>query len=594
MDTADLHQLRQAHAEGRLPRREAVRRLLALGITLPMVYGLLGPSAQAQGAAQPAYPGTRRGGGGLLRCLYWQAPTSLNPHFATGTKDADAARLFYEGLARWDDDGELQPVLAAEVPSRANGGVAADGKSVTWKLKRGVTWHDGQPFSADDVVFNAEYASDPATAATTSGNFKDMKFVKVDAHTVRVVFDKPTPFWALGYCVGSLIPRHLFARHKGAASRDAEANYKPVGTGPYRFVDFKPGDQLRGALYPAYHMPNRPFFDAVEIKGGGDAPSAARTVLQTGEFDYAWNLLVEDEVLKRLETGGRGRVQFDGGGTMEFMMLNFSDPWTDVEGERSHASTRHPLFADQAVRQAMGLLVDRAGLQQVIWGRTAVATPNIVHNPSRFRSPNLKSEFSIDKANALLDAAGWKRGANGVREKGGRKLSLLFTTSVNAQRQKVQAVVKNAFQRAGIEVELKAVTAAVFFSADVANPDTNGQFRADIQMYASGMGMPDPGRFMDRYVSWEVATKANKWQGRNALRWRSEEFDRLYRAAEGELDPAKRAALFVRMNDIVCGDGYLIPLCFRPSVTGVSNKLTAPVSGWDNGFAWLSEWHRAG
>ncbi|MFM7532547.1 MAG: peptide ABC transporter substrate-binding protein [Rubrivivax sp.] len=597
MDESDFHALRHQVESGRLTRRAATQRLLAAGLTLPMSYALLAgagvpASARAQGGASPAYAPTRRGGGGALRCLFWQAPTSLNPHFATGTKDADAARVFYEPLARWDREGELQPVLASEIPSRANGGVAADGRSVTWKLKRGVTWHDGQPFTADDLLFNADYARDPATAATTSGLFDDMQFQKVDAHTVRVLFDKPTPFWASGHCTISLIPRHIFQPHRGAASRDAAANNRPVGTGPYRFVEFRPGDLLRAALNPTYHGANRPHFDTFEIKGGGDATSAARAVLQTGEYDYAWNLLVEDEVLKRVEAGGRGRADMAAGGTMEFLLLNPTDPNVEVEGERSHPSTKHPFFSDKAVRDAVNLLIDRQGIQQFIYGRTAVATPNIVHNPARFRSPNIQREFNVDKAIAALEAAGWKRGADGIRAKDGRKLKLVFQTTVNASRQKTQQAIKAAFIRAGIDVELKAVSSAVFFSADVANPDTNGQFRADMQMYASGMGQPDPGRFMDRYVSWEVAGKANKYQGRNVLRWRNEAYDRLYRAAEVELDPARRAALFVRMNDLVVGDGYLVPLLFRMNVNGLANKLVAPLSGWDLDMSTLAEWYR--
>ena len=582
----------QVHA-GDLPRRDFLQRLAALGLAPPAAALLLGEPARAQGSAAPfIYQPTRRGGGGLLRVLLWQGPTQLNPHFSTGTKDADGARVFYEPLARWDGDGELQPVLAAEIPSRANGGVAADGRSVTWKLKPGVTWHDGAPFTADDVLFNAEYASDPATAATTSGNFRDLRFIKVDNHTVRVTFDKPTPFWASPYAVASLIPRHLFAPYIGAKSRDAPVNFKPVGTGPYRLAEFKPGDLLRGTLNTSYHAPKRPHFDAIEIKGGGDATSAARAVLQTGEYDFGWNLQVEDEVLKRMESAGKGRVALSPGGTMEFILLNFTDPLTEVDGERSHASTRHPLFKDKAVRQAVNLCIDRKSIQEFIYGRTGVATPNIVHNPARFRSPNLQPEFNPDKAAALLEAALWKKGSDGVREKDGRKLKLLFQTSVNGARQKAQSVIKSALQRAGFEVELRAITSAVFFSADVANPDTNGRFLADMQMYASGMGQPDPERFMDRYVSWEIASKANKWQGRNALRWRSDEYDRLYRAATGELDPVQRAALFIRMNDLVCGDGYLIPLMFRLNVVALSHRLVAPLTGWDLDMSTLAEWHR--
>ncbi len=576
---------------GRLPRRSFVARLAALGVGPVVAQSLLASPAQAQPA--PAYKPTQRGGGGLLRVLLWQGPTQLNPHFATGTKDADGARVFYEPLARWDLDGELQPVLAAELPSRANGGVAADGRSVTWKLKRNVLWHDGQPFTADDLLFNAQYAGDPATAATTSGNFKDLRFEKLDTHTVRVHFDKPTPFWSSPYCTASLIPRHVFAPFIGARSREAAANVRPIGTGPYRFGEFKPGDLLTGTLNPQYHAPNRPHFDRIEIKGGGDAVSAARTVLQTGEFDFGWNLQVEDELLKRMETGGRGRVVLAPGGTMEFILLNFTDPNTEVDGERSHTSTRHPLFRDTAVRQAIGLCIDRQAVQDFIYGRTVVATPNILHNPARFRSNNLRPEFNPDKAAALLEAAGWTKGADGVREKDGRKLKLLFQTTVNGPRQKVQSVVKSACARAGIDVELKAITSAAYFSADPANPDTNGRFQADLQMYASGMGQPDPARFMDRYVSWEVATKANKWQGRNPSRWRSDEYDRLYRAAEAELDPVKRAALFIRMNDLVCGDGYVVPLMFRFNVTAVKHGLVAPATGWDLDMSTLADWYRA-
>jgi peptide/nickel transport system substrate-binding protein len=586
-------QLRHWIAEarsGRLPRREFVARLAALGLG-PAVSTALWPGA-AGAQPEPVYKPTRRGGGGNLRVLMFQGPTSLNPHFAPGTKDADGARVFYEPLARWNAEGELRPVLAAEIPSLANGGVARDGRSVTWKLKRGVKWHDGQPFTADDVLFNAAYASDPATAATTSGNWQGLRFVKLDSHTVRVEHPQPSPFWATPYCVGSLIPRHVFAPFVGAKSRDAPANNRPVGTGPYRLAEFKPGDLLTGTLNPDYHASNRPHFDRLEIKGGGDAVSAARAVLQTGEFDFGWNLQIEDELLKRLEQGGRGRVVFEAGGTMEFMMLNFSDPNTEVDGERSHPDTRHSVFRDAAVRQAIGLCVDRAGIQTFIYGRTAVATPNIVHNPARFRSPNLKPEFNPDKAAALLEAAGWKRGSDGVREKDGRKLKLVFQTPVNNARQKVQNVIKAACRRAGIELELKAVTSAVFFSGDPGNPDTSGRFQADMQMYASGMGQPDPGRFMDRYVSWEIASKANKWQGRNALRWRSDEYDRLFRAAAVELDPAKRAGMFIGMNDLVCGDGYLIPLMFRYAVSALANRLVAPGTGWDLDMSTLADWYR--
>ena len=256
-------------------------------------------------------------------------------------------------------------------------------------------------------------------------------------------------------------------------SREAPANLKPVGTGPYRFVDFKPGDLVRGEINPHYHETNRPHFDAIEMKGGGDAVSAARAVLQTGEFDYAWNMQVEDEVLKRLEQGGKGRAIFAAGSAVEHVLCNFADPWTEVDGERSSAKTKHPILTDAAVREALNLLVDRGSIQEFVYGRGGVATRNYLNSPARFCSPNTKWEFNVDKANQVLEAAGWKRGKDGVRTREGRPLKFVFQTSINAPRQKCQQIIKAACQKAGIDLELKSVTPAIFFSSDVANPDTN-------------------------------------------------------------------------------------------------------------------------
>src|SRR5206468_2074166 len=200
-------------------------------------------AGMAQAQTKLAYKPTKRGGGGTVKTLWWQGATLLNPHFAVGTKDQDGSRIFYEPLASWDPDGNLVANLAAEIPSVQNGAVA-----------------------------------------------------------------KPTPFWADAFVGvrGMVIPKHLFEAYKGGKSREAPSNLKPVGTGPYRFVDFKPGDMVKGELNPTYHMPNRPYFDTIEMKGGGDANSAARAVIQTGEYDFALNLQVEDENLKRMEQGGRG------------------------------------------------------------------------------------------------------------------------------------------------------------------------------------------------------------------------------------------------------------------------------------------------
>lgn len=596
MDERKLRAAINSVRQGRLPRRVFVSRMVALGLTAPMVTQLLALDGNAAAQPAPAYKPTKAGGGGTLKLLWWQGPTLLNPHFAVGTKDQDGSRLFYEPLAAWDSKGEIRAVLAAEIPSLANGGLAEDGKSVIWKLKQGVTWHDGHPLTADDLVFNWTYARDPATAAVTVGSYNTVTAEKVDAHTVRVSSETPMPFWADAFVGnnGMIIPKHLFEAYAGAKSRDAPTNLQPVGTGPYLFKEFRPGDLVTGVINPNYHQPNRPYFDAVEMKGGGDATSAARAVLQTGEYDLAWNLQVEDEVLTRLEAAGKGAVRITEGGNLEMIQLNSTDPNAEVDGERSSVKTTHPSLSDPAVRQALSLLVDRESIHKYIYGRGGAASPNVVINPAPFRSPNTAFEFSIEKAVALLDKAGWKAGPDGVRAKDGKQLKYLFQTSTNGPRQKTQQIIKQSLKKAGIEVELKSVISSVFFSSDAANPDTYPHFYADLQMYTTGPVLPDPQLWMQLFLSTEVAQKANKWQGRNICRWRNAEFDTVFKQAAAEIDPIKRAAFIIKLNDLVVRDIAVIPVVTRPSVAAVAKTLQAELSGFDS-YIWdLANFYKEG
>jgi peptide/nickel transport system substrate-binding protein len=593
MDERVLREWLERVQRGSLGRREFTRSLVALGLTPPLIAEMLRSHGIAQ--AQPkraTFAPARRGGGGDLKMLWWQAPTILNPHLAIGVKDGDGSRLFYEPLVSFDPDGNMVPNLAVEVPTVQNGMVTRDGLSVTVRLKKGVQWHDGKPFTADDIIFTWEYAADPATMAVSAGSHRDIARVdKLDTHTVKIVYKAPTPFWANAF--RGVIPKHVFEPFKGGKSREAPANLKPVGTGPYRIVDFKPGDIVRAEMNPAYHEANWPYFDRVEMKGGGDAVSAARAVLQTGEYDFAWNMQVEDDVLQRMEQGGKGKVEMAWGGQCEHITCNFTDPWREVDGERSSIKAPHPFMTDPAVRTALSLLVDRASIQEQIYGRLGRSTANYLNAPEMFRSKNTRWEFSVEKAGRVLDEAGWKRGPDGIRTKDGKRLRMLFQTSINAPRQKTQAIVKQAAAKIGIEMELKSIVPAVYFSTDPANPDTSSHFSADIQMYAFTTRAPDPQRFMDPYVSWEISQKENKWAGRNTTRWRNEEFDRLFRASETEMDPVKRSAHFIRMNDLLTQHVVIVPFIWRGDGSAVSNRLRGTdLSGWDSNCWNIAHWYR--
>ena len=588
-----LRRMMEAVADGTLSRRGFIQKMIAVGLTAPMASQLLMNGGIASADEPFKYKPTKRGGGGPLKILYWQGPTLLNPHFAGGTKDYDASRIFYEPLGSWDEDGNLNPVLAAEIPTKENGGVAEDGKSVTWKLKKGVQWHDGKPFTADDCVFNWEYSKDPATAAISTGLYKDVVVEKVDDNTIKVIFPKPTPFWANAFVGfwGQIIPKHLFDEYRGAKSREAPANLKPVGTGPFKFVDFKPGDLTKGELNPNYHVANKPHFDTVEVKGGGDAVSAARACMQTGEYDLGWNLQVEYDILQKLQEGGKGKLQLVQAGNIEHIGVNFTDPNVEVDGEKSSLTTTHPSLSDINVRKALALLIDKASIEKFIYGPAGYATGLFVTNPPKYRSKKT-FEFNIDKANKLLDDAGWVKGADGIRAKGDKKLKYVFQTSINAPRQKCQAIIKQACQKAGIDLELKAVVASVFFSSDVANPDTYAHFYTDLQMFTTSMSQPDPGQFMQNITTVERAAKANKWQGCNYMRYSNPKVDDLIKNSDSELDPVKRAAMLIEAHDIAIDDVAIIPVVARPGSHGISNTLKCQLGSWDATTWDIGSWFR--
>jgi peptide/nickel transport system substrate-binding protein len=538
-------------------------------------------------ASPPASPG-KRGGGGTLKLLYWQAPTVLNTHLAQGTKDQDASRVVYEPLATIDGDGKFIPILAAEIPSQANGGLSADQKVVTWKLKPGVKWSDGTPFTAKDVVFTYQYVIDEKTGATTTGDYKSIDKVEaVDDTTVRITFKEAQAGWYIpfvGGYRGTILPQHIFSAGKGEAAKNFPANLQPVGTGPYRVVQggFKPGDSVTYEINPNYRDANAPFFDRVDWKGGGDATSAARAVIQTGDYDYGWNLQVEAAVLNQLQqTGARGEVFTIISPNCERLIINFSDPNKEVDGQRSEKNTPHPFLTDKAVRQAMALACDKKTIVDVGYGAGGAIADNILYTPAQFNSPNNKSEFNLDKANQVLDQAGWAKSGQ-YRAKNGVQMSLVYYTTVNTVRQKTQQIVKDAWEKIGIKTELKSADAAVFFSSDLGNTDTAAKCYVDVEMFTNGNSTPEPFAYMEDLTTDKIAQKSNQWAFGNYGRWSNKDYDATIDQLEKELDPQKRAQLFIKANDIMVQDYAQIPLVYRQSVSCKAKTLQiGPSTAWD-------------
>ena len=416
-----------------------------------------------------------------LKMIYWQAPTILNPHLSTGFKDLEAGRITLEPLATFNKEGELLPILAQEIPSPENGGVAEDGLSVTWKLRQGIKWSDGEDFTAEDVVFTYEFITNPSVGSVNSGDYAIVKKVEaIDDYTVKVTFANVTPAWYSVFVGGAglILPAHLYGDYNGENARESPYNLRPIGTGPYQVKEFKPSDSVIYEPNPYYRDLEQLKFETIEIKGGGDATSAARAVLQTGEADFAYNLQVEAKVLDELAQGGEGRVITGFGALSERILLNYTDPnRATEEGEKASLKFPHPFLNDVKVRQALALASNKKVIAEQLYGVTGKVTDNFIVSPAEYASKENIGEYNPEKAAQLLDEAGWKdTNGDGIRDKNGVEMKIVFQTSVNPLRQKTQAVIKQSWQTLGLDVELKSVDASVFFSSDPSNNDTVERF----------------------------------------------------------------------------------------------------------------------
>jgi len=568
------------------------------GTTAPVAMtGTTAPVAaagMATPAAMPALPANltlpasvKRGDGGTLRLLWWQAPTILNLHLAQGTKDFDASRLVVEPLATFTD-GQLLPnipVLAKEIPSTQNGQLAADSTSVTWKLKEGIVWSDGVPFTADDVVFTYQFIIKPESGVTTSNNYNFIKDVTaVDPTTVKITFKAASPAWMLPFTGsnGAVLPKHSLE-----ACKDAKAcpyNLKPIGTGPYIVTDFRPGDTVLYDANPKFREANAPFFAKVEMKGGGDAVTAMKAV-QTGQADYVWNPQVTPDIFKQFTDAG-GVLENAAGTSTEKIYVNFADPTVEVDGEKSSVKAKSPFWTDKNVRQALSLAIDRDTMAKNLYAVAGTATNTVI--------PNIYSgldwKYDPKQASSLLDAAGWKPGNDGVRVKDGRRFSITFRTSVNSVRDKESLLIQQNLKAIGIEMQLKPVDSAVFFGQPD-NPDNLSRFETDLQMYTNGPSPADVQSYMNQLTSDQIAQKANGWKNTQVMRWTNADYDNTIKELTATLDPAKRVELYKKADGILIGDYAIVPLVARRYLSGHVKGLEGVNLSYPDSDVWnIAHW----
>ncbi|SEN41567.1 peptide/nickel transport system substrate-binding protein [Pseudorhodobacter antarcticus] len=541
-----------------------------------------------------------RGADGNVKVLYSQAVSIMNAYLSSGTKDVEVGSIVLEPLAGFDEVGTMFPRLVTELPSLENGGIAEDLTSVTWKITPGLLWSDGTAFTADDVVFTAAYCMDPAGGCAQLAKYEGVQSVEaIDPLTVKVTFTgpKPNPLVAFVGAESPILQKAQFANCTGAAAPTCtEANFNPIGTGPFMVTDFKVNDSVEFVANPNYRDPAKPNFATLSVKGGGDAASAARAVMETGEFDYAWNTQINPELQAAMAAGGKGQFVTGFGTLVERIEMNMTDPSPDLpEGERSTAMHPHPILSDVNVRKALSMAIDRSLLVEVGYGASGRPTCNLVPAPAIYASPNTDCiAQDMDGAKALLDAAGWVVGADGVREKDGKRFKLLYQTSVNPVRQDFQALIKGWWNELGVEVELKTIDSGIFFGGDPGSPDTFQKFYADVEMYANNFPGTDPEPYIVAYTCDKAPKPESQWQGENINRFCDPVFDELAAKLITTKGEAERAAIVIRMNEMLTKDTYtIVPLVDRGRLSAHSNTLGGVVLNvWDSEMHNVQDWFR--
>ena len=597
--TVSLTTLLDRFRRGDMSRRDFMVRASALGVSAAAATFLAngGNPVAAQAtpgaspAASPARPsagteGLERGAAGELRILWWQAPTVLNPHLGGDT----GSQFILEPLMAYFPDSSIQPILLQATPTVENGLLAEDLSAVTLQLLPDLVWSDGEPVTSNDIIFTWKWVTTASNASTSFEQWNTIESIEaVDDLTAKVTFKAPLINWFdafTGDLIGSLLPAHAF--DNDPANLNDAFQTAPIGTGPYVLESFSPNDQGTYVINEKYRDPSKPYFSRILVKGGGDAVAAGRSVVQVGDYDFAWNVQAEPKVIEELRKSGQyGQILQTTGPTLEALYFNFSDPNAEVDGQRSEMNTPHPILTDPAVRQAINLGLDRALIAREFYGDEKLATSNILTGVDFFTSPNTSWEFNAEKAAQVLDEAGWVLEGD-VRKKDGKELALNVMASVNAVRQKTQAVIKQNLEAIGFKIEIPQVDSTVFFDTTPGNEQSLQHMYFDTGIWSSGSDTLIPVTWMSRWYAGpngeNIAQESNGWQPWNVQRYKNQEYDDLFTQLKAATTEEDAQRLLIAMNDLLIEDVAVVPISIRAFFTAISNRLRQENLDFDNPF----------
>lgn len=528
--------------------------------------------------------------GGTVTIALSSEPDTLNPYLASQRAAGEVHVFIIEGLLSVNEKGEFFPALATEVPTKDNGGVSADGLTITYHLKPGVTWSDGQPFTCDDVKFTWEAVTDPKSGAVAASDYRTVESVSCPDPLTAVVkfksFYAPylVPFWAI-------LPRH--ATGDPASMTKWDFNRKPIGTGPFRISEWQTGDHITLVRNENYRdaAAGKPYLDSVIIRF---VPSreVALQLLQTGDVTVVSDVVEEN--LPQLTKMSNVLIESAPSPRSERLLLNLGDPTVDAANP---IDQHHPILTDARVREAMELAINKQEIvDKLLYGKGAVGTNELNIGWSRCDTP--PSAFDPDRARQLLDEAGWKVGSDGIRvaqgaqfAKDGTRLRLkLQGPTGDALRDQVEQVLLEEWKAVGIEAFIEnAPTSAIFGTWDSGAIARHGKF--DVLIYSTGLPIADPQSQIEGYfASWNIPEASNQGAGYNYARWINETADNAITAAGSTPDLAARRDAYCRVMAEVNHDRPMIYLYARDAIFAYRNTL----QGWVTNVWKNMGWNAAG
>ncbi|MBV8246208.1 MAG: peptide ABC transporter substrate-binding protein [Candidatus Eremiobacteraeota bacterium] len=503
---------------------------------------------------------------GVVRIALYATPNTLNPLLSSNSAENLLAALAFDELVSVDSKGNDVPQLAAEVPTLANGGISKDGLTLTYHLRKNVKWHDGAPFTSDDVKYSFEQVMNPNNNVVSKRGYDLVTSVSTpDKYTV--VFRLKQPFAPAIETLFSesdqpyrIIPKHLLASYPNL--NRVPFNGEPVGTGPFKFVKWVRGDRIEYAANPDYFL-GKPKLDRIVVKIITDS-NTQDTQMLNHEVDFV------------AEIGGPQYRDLSGKPDVVLNLAN-SPQYEGIGINMARAPLNDPI-----VRQALAYALDKKTITaDTQYGTSVVATENIPGHSWAY-NPNVdRFDYNPAKAGQLLDGDGWKMGPGGICVKNGQQLSLQFVYGQGSTAaQNVGALVQSELKAVGIDAPIKTYTFVLLYGpVQTGGIYNSGKFDINLYAWVAGADPDDSSQFTCPYVP---------PTGNNVFHFCNKEFDAAENDALTHYDRPTRKAAYARTQAIMAKE---IPLVFlfwpkqraalSPDLRGYdSNGVTETWNAW--------------